>query len=58
MENSFSTDLRGVWSGVMCAMESIEEACLLPQLLTFCREAQILTGHRLVLVHGPWVGDL
>lgn len=40
----------------MCAMGSREEACLLHQLLTFCREAQFLTGHRLVLVHGPGRG--
>ena len=40
----------------MCAMGSREEACLLHQLLTFCREAQFLTGHRLVLVHGPGHG--
>ena len=61
MEDNFSMDREGCGSGGNVSdgerWGAAGEALLAGPPLTSCCAARFLTGHRLVLAHGPGVGD-
>ena len=65
MEDNFSTDGGDAWMGNGAGGNvrdgerwgAADEASLARPPLTSCCAARFLTGHGLVLVHGPGVGD-